>query len=698
MKASLPRRRSADAELTELRARLDEAEQTLEAIRSGRVDALVVQTEGGERVFTLEGADHRYRRLVETMNEGAAMLDPSGTVLYCNGRFAAMLDAPLDTILGASLDRFVPPPAKRSIDAILKRGVGGTARTELQLMTAQGRLLPVFLSAAPNDDDGGGGVCLIATDLTEQRRSEEIVAAERLAASILDQAAEAIVVCDPSSRVLRASQSAHRLAIDNPLLQPFAACFPLERVDGGDARSLVSAALEGEGVSGVEVALNGGEKTASLLMSIAPLLAARGRIVGCVVSLVDISERKRAEVEHAALLARERQARGDAETANRMKDEFLATMSHELRTPLNAMLGWAATLRNKPDDAAAVERGLAIIERNARLQARLIEDVLDVSRIISGKLQLKFEAVETSSVVAAAIDVVRPAAEAKEIALDFAVDEKVSLVSGDPDRLQQIVWNLVSNAVKFTPRHGRIMIDVRIVHSNVRVRVSDSGSGIAANVLPHVFERFRQGDSSSTRSHGGLGLGLAIVRHLVELHGGTVTAESGGEGKGAEFTVTLPVRATLAPPPEAVTSAKGDRAVLARAASSPRLDGLRALVVDDDDDARELVREVLSQSGAIVITAASAKDAMDEIARVPPDVLVTDVGMPQTDGYALVRNVRALPADRGGRTPAVALTASAAAEDARRAIATGFQMHLPKPVEPSRLVVAVANLGGRTTD
>jgi signal transduction histidine kinase/ActR/RegA family two-component response regulator len=557
----------------------------------------------------------------------------------------------------------------------------------------------VHLSANASGDVTDA-LCVVATDLTDRQQMEEIVAEERLASSIFDQVAEAIVVCDQHGLILRASQAAHRLCGDNPLLRSFAATFPLSAPDGVPTPTpdeILARALAGRVVSGLELALsrNGGARR-SLLVSAAPLFSAQRRAVGCIITMTDISERKQVEEEKAALLAREQAARADAEAANRTKDEFLATMSHELRTPLNAMLGWAVMLRDKATDPELC-RGLAVIERNARSQTRLIEDLLDVSRIISGKLQIRLDPIELQVVAAAAVDVVRPAAEAKGIELHLRAEQEMPAVSGDADRLQQIVWNLVSNAVKFTPRGGSVWVDVSRRDSSVCLRVRDTGRGIGAELLPYVFERFRQADSSSTRTYGGLGLGLAIVRHLVELHGGTVVATSNGQDRGSAFSVHLPVRAIVrqAEPvgvpnvePESVRYSPGE----------PDLAGLRVLVVDDDDDARELVSELLRRSGAVVASASSAGEALEELHNDPPDVLVSDIGMPGVDGHGLVRQLRALPPERGGRTPALALTAYAGVEHARRALAAGFQRHLSKPADPAELMRIVANLGGRTSE
>jgi len=393
-------------------------------------------------------------------------------------------------------------------------------------------------------------------------------------------------------------------------------------------------------------------------------------------------------------------AKQQAEEANRMKDEFLATLSHELRTPLNAILGWAQVLRMGKLDEAASARALETIERNARAQAQLIADLLDVSRIITGKLRLDFQPVELRRIVEAALDSVRPAADAKGIRLSVTLGVLASPVLGDSDRLQQVVWNLLSNAIKFTPREGAVEVRLCQTGASAEVRVSDTGAGIRPDFLPYVFDRFRQAEGAITRTHGGLGLGLSIVRHLVELHGGTVEVESEGEGQGACFTVSLPVRTALsgckaggtAGEPQLVEGMDawgdswGDRELLR---------GLRVLVVEDEDDTRDLLVTTLEQCGAEVTAAASVAAALERLDEQVPDVLVSDLAMPEEDGYSLIRRVRARPSERGGEVPAAALTSYARAEDRARALAAGFQMHVPKPIDPSALVRMIADLAAK---
>jgi signal transduction histidine kinase len=384
--------------------------------------------------------------------------------------------------------------------------------------------------------------------------------------------------------------------------------------------------------------------------------------------------------------------RARAEEANRAKDDFLAVVSHELRTPLNAMLGWAHILRSGDLDERNRQRALEIIERNARAQTQLIEDLLDVSRITSGKLRLRVTPVDLRAVVEAAADAVRPAAEAKALSLSTHVDPEASALAGDADRLQQVVWNLLSNAVKFTPEGGRVRARATREGGHVVLRVDDSGAGIDPEFLPYVFERFRQAEMGATRRRAGLGLGLSIVKHLVEMHGGTVSAESEGEGKGASFAVRIPLAPARPERPFHPRAPAPDPAAALR--SPPELEGLRVLVVDDEPDARDLMRSILERCKMLVETAADAEEGFYLLCSSRPDLLVSDVAMPGGDGYAFVRRVRELPSDGGGRTPAVAVTAFARSEDRTRALLAGYNHHLPKPVEPGELVAVIASVMG----
>jgi PAS domain S-box-containing protein len=417
---------------------------------------------------------------------------------------------------------------------------------------------------------------------------------------------------------------------------------------------------------------------------------------GILVILRDVSERKRAEEEKTQLLASERSARSAAERASRMKDEFLATLSHELRTPLTAILGWAQILVSGRTTDAEMAQGLETIDRNARVQTKLVEDLLDMSSIISGKLRLDMQQLSPASFVEAAIETIQPTADAKGIRLARRLDPNVGPLRGDANRLQQVVWNLLTNAVKFTSEGGTIEVGLERVGSRLEITVADSGQGIPADFLPYVFDRFRQADATIRRKHSGLGLGLAIVKQLVELHGGMVRVQSEGEGQGAMFVVSLPLALshdrTGAPHSRDRMSA-ADSALDSKTVD---LSGLKVLVVDDEPDACRLIKWVLDECHAEVVTAASAAEAMPLIETARPDILISDIGMPDVDGYEFLRRIRALDPAHGGKVPAIALTAFARPEDRAHSLKVGFSVHVSKPIQPKALTAMVASLAGRT--
>jgi PAS domain S-box-containing protein len=433
--------------------------------------------------------------------------------------------------------------------------------------------------------------------------------------------------------------------------------------------------------------------------ALAPVMNAAGRVLFIAATGTDITHQRTLSDERERLLAAERSAREEAERASHLKDEFLATLSHELRTPLNAILGWTRILSESREEEDLAE-GLQTIERNARAQTVIIEDLLDMSRIISGKVRLEVKQIDLASIVHAAVDTTKPAADAKGVRVEMALDLPSGPMSGDGNRLQQVFWNLLTNAIKFTPRGGEVRVSIARVDSHVEVRVADTGEGIAPEFLPHVFDRFRQADASTTRRHGGLGLGLSIVKQLVELHGGSVRVSSGGLGQGAAFIVALPVAALYRE-----SEAGSDRREPAAAPKlgelssiHGRIRGLRVLVVDDEPDARALIKRLLEGCHASVTTAASAEEAMRLLQDGKFDLLISDIGMPGEDGYSLIRRVRALGPERGGETPAIALTAYARGEDRVKAMTAGFQHHIVKPVEAGELITVIAALSPRRDD
>jgi PAS domain S-box-containing protein len=410
----------------------------------------------------------------------------------------------------------------------------------------------------------------------------------------------------------------------------------------------------------------------------------------------DITERKQMEGEREELLAREQTARRQAEEASRMKDEFLATVSHELRTPLNAILGWASVLQMNLADPGATTQAAETIERNARAQNQLIDDLLDISRIITGRMRLEVQSVDVPLIIQAAVNAIRPAAEAKDIRLQVVLDPNVGMVSGDPSRLQQIVWNLLTNAVKFTPKKGRIQVHLERINSHVEITVSDTGRGISPQFLPFVFDRFRQADSSFTRTHGGLGLGLSIVRQLVELHGGTVEAKSEGEGHGATFAVKLPIRISKELGRYTGTLESAEAPIQSDPSTPlPSLANLKLLIVEDEADARELLITILKECGADVQAVSTAAEGLTMLKEWEPDVLISDIEMPYEDGFSLIGKVRALADEEGGQIPAIALTAHVRDVDRLEALASGFDAHVGKPMEPLELITVIANLARR---
>ncbi len=508
--------------------------------------------------------------------------------------------------------------------------------------------------------------------------------------SILDHSGDCITVLKPDASIVlmnRPGISLMQLPTEGDWQrEPWSALWGREA--GPADQAIAAATTTGEGRFTANRTLPSGTSQWWDVI-VTPVRGEHGEVVRLVAIGRDISDQKRAEQERAALLASERAARSEAERAARLKDDFVSTLSHELRTPLNAILGWVGVLKldQKPETLA---KAIDVIDRNARRQSQMIDDLLDVGRIISGKLRLDVQQVNLASIVEEAVTSARPAADAKGVRL-VQVLGSAGTIQGDPGRLQQVIWNLVSNAIKFTPRGGQVQVMLRKVDSHVDVQVRDTGVGIRPELLPHVFQRFRQGDASSTRRQGGLGLGLAIVKNLVEMHGGSVDATSDGEGAGSVFTVRLPLASA-----DAKSDGRSDTLELVPAQFAALLEGVQVLVLDDEVDAREIVQRLLEDSGATVVTTGTAEDALSQLSHgLVPDVIVSDIGMPDQDGYEFMQRVRRL----GGpvsSVPAAALTALARLEDRKRALMAGYQSHLAKPVDPTELVATVASMTGRT--
>lgn len=505
--------------------------------------------------------------------------------------------------------------------------------------------------------------------------------------AIIESADDAIITKTLDGVITSWNKGAERIfgyTPDEAIGQPVSMLIPADHAD--EEPNIIARLRRGDRIEHYEtVRVRKDGTLVDISLTVSPIVGADGTILGASKIARDISEGKRAAKESERLYL-------EAQASNRLKDEFLATVSHELRTPLTSILGWASLLRSGKVPAAEVTKYLDTIERNARAQAQLIDDLLDVSRIISGKIRVDVRSLDPNSFIEAAIEAVKPAAEAKGIRLQKIMDTGVVSVSGDPVRLQQVVWNLLSNAIKFTPKGGRVQIRLERVNSHIEIIVSDNGMGISPEFLPYVFDRFRQADQRTTRHHSGLGLGLAIVRHLVELHGGSVRAESPGEGQGSTFTVQLLVSPVYESNDSEDRVHPAARDTLPSYECPDRLDGLRVLVVDDETDTQDLLRAGLDQCGAEVMTTGTAHEALEAMENSEFDVLISDIGMPGQDGYDLIRLVRALPAESGGKIPAIALTAYARTSDRMQALRAGYQMHLPKPVELVELVAVVASI------
>jgi PAS domain S-box-containing protein len=643
-----------------------------------------------------EVASKEWRLLVESVADYAIfMLDPAGRVVTWNRGAQAIKGYAALEIIGRHFSQFYSQAdlddrkPERELEAAREHGrvedEGWRLRKDGSPFWAN-----VVITALRDDSGTLVGFAKVTRDLTERRRAEEELrrSEERFRLLIDGVKDYALYMLDPEGRVSTWNSGAERMkgyAPEEIIGRSFEAFFSAEdRQSGRPVRELAEARDQGRfEEEGWRIRKDGTRFWANVVLT--PIRDARGELVGYAKMTRDLTARRAAE-ETAHSLVREQAAREAAEEANRLKDEFLATVSHELRTPLNAVLGWASLLLDRGGDASTA-KGLEAIHRNARAQARIIDDILDVSRIITGKLRVDAKPTDLTRICLEAIEVVRPSAMAKGISIGFG-DAAPAVVLGDPERLRQVAWNVLSNAIKFTERGGSVAVHVERSADEVVLVVRDTGRGIEPELLPHVFDRFRQGDSSSTRRFGGLGLGLAIVRHIVELHGGHASAESEGPGKGAVFRIAFP-RDPLTEPEE-----EGRAGAAVRAVAESALDALRVLVVDDDEDARDLIFTLLAGAGAVVETAASASAAFDAVGRFRPDVIVSDIGMPEEDGHSLLRRLVAL-AEPGRAIPAIALTAYTRAEDRKKALAAGFTAHLGKPVAPDDLVAAVAKLGAR---
>lgn len=658
-----------------------------------------------------ESDGERFRLLVQAVKDYAIfMLDPDGRVMTWNTGAKLLKGYRAEEIIGQHFSKFYQQEAlERDLPGHGLRVATATGRYEdegWRLRKDGSRFWANVVITAIRDESGTlRGFGKVTRDLTQRREHEQSLreSEERFRLLVEGVADYAIFMLDVNGYVVTWNAGAKRIKgyeADEIIGKHFRSFYPEEALSSGwPEHELRVAAAEGRFVDeGWRIRKDGQQFWA--LVTITALRDETGRLRGFAKLTRDLTERKRTEAlesssaEQLQLLSAERGARMAAQRAARIKDEFLATLSHELRTPLNAILGWTQILRRAGSPGTGeFTRGMEVIERNTRAQVRLIDDLLDLSRIMSGRFRLDVQQLSLIEVAQGAIDSVEPAAHTKNVRLERVLDPQGGVVSGDPGRLQQVFWNLLSNAVKFTPKGGRVQVLLQRVNSHVEFSVQDTGVGIRPGFLPHVFERFSQGDSSTHREYGGLGLGLAISKQLVELHGGQIQAKSLGEGQGATFVVTLPL--VIRPPKELServhpTSGEPDDSV-----PIPRLDGIRALVVDDEEDGAELIRRILENQGASVTTAASCAEALQLLDKSQPDVLISDIGMPGMDGYQFMRRLRAgEPGNR--RLPALALTAFARADDRKHAILAGYNAHLAKPFDMAELAIVVAGLLART--
>ncbi len=653
-----------------------------------------------------------FRLLVDSVRDYAIfMLDAQGCVQSWNRGAERIKGYKAEEIIGQHFSRFYPLEARQR----------GFPDYELRMAAEEGRFedegwrvrkdgstfwANVVITALRDSSGRLLGFGKVTRDLTQRREHEERVrqSEERFRLLVEGLAEYALYMLDPNGYVATWNNGAERMTgykSDEILGRHFSRFYPPEVAGSGwPEHELELARANGRYEDeGLRVRSDGSTFWANVVIT--ALRDESGRLRGFAKLTRDLSERRRAEslaangAQREQLLEAERTARIEAQRIARMKDEFLATLSHELRTPLNAILGWTQVLRSpEGQKAAELQHGLEVIERNARAQVQLVDDLLDVSRILAGRMRLDVQRVGLIEIMRSAIESVRPAAQAKGVRLESILDPRDGVVSGDPGRLQQIVWNLLSNAVKFTPKGGRVQVRLERVDSQVEISVADTGIGIPQKFLPYVFDRFSQHDSTASRRYTGLGLGLAISKQLVELHGGTIQAKSPGEGQGSTFSVTLPLMIA-----HEQTDSEGrvhkTHPAPAESVLLPSLEGVRVLVVDDEADARELIERILSNHGAEVTVAASAEEALGILQAKRPDVLLSDVGMPGMDGYQLMRRIRAAET-KEQRLPALALTAFARAEDRKRVMLAGYQSHLAKPFDVAELVLVVAGLMNRT--
>jgi PAS domain S-box-containing protein len=634
-------------------------------------------------------ASAQLQAIVGAIDDAVITTDADARITGWNHGAERMFGHTHAEVTGRGFDLIVPEAHADQYRAAVQQARDGDIIRDLDAFyrSKGGELLHVMVVIAPMRGVDGtiAGFTHIVRDVTQRDYAER--AARRLAA-IVESSDDAIVSKDPTGIVTswnRAAETMFGYTASEMIGQSIRRLIPADRQREED--TVLEHIRRGERVNHFETLRRRKDGTlVPISLTVSPIHDNKGRVVGASKIARDVTDQKRAENERARLYA-------EVQEAGRLKDEFLATLSHELRTPLNAILGYARMIRLGLVNGDKLTRAVETVERNASSLNQIVEDILDVSRIISGKLRLHVTPVDLAVVVHDAIEAVIPAATAKDVRIEQQLDPDTGRIAGDPERIQQVIWNLMSNAVKFTPRGGLVRVHLVRADTNVHITVADTGIGIPKEFLPYIFERFSQEDAGTTRERGGLGLGLAIARHLVEMHGGTIQAQSGGVGAGTTFTVSIPLMVThhdahVRPHPHGVASTD-------EPAQVPNLEGIRVLAVDDDRDALRLVKEVIEAAGALAATAHSAAAAIEMIEAVRPDVLIVDIGMPRVDGFQLIAEVRARE-DVFRNIPAAALTAYARSEDRTKALRSGFQLHLAKPIDPGELLAAVASLAHRT--
>jgi PAS domain S-box-containing protein len=692
-----------------------------EIVGASKIARDVTDRRRAERAFAEQ--QEWFRVTLASIGDGVITADRDGQVTYMNAVAERMTGFSLSEAKGNPLRtifRLIHETTREPIDdpyamVVERRALFGPANQRL-LVAKDGSECPVEENVAPIVDGQNKTIGAVVgfRDVSERRRAEAAIAEQReWFETTLVSIGDAVIATDIRGHITFMNPVAEHMTGWKTVEARGRDCSVVFNivnenthapVENPVARVLREGVIMGLANHTLLIARDGRQHPID--DSAAPIRGADGRISGAVLVFHDIGERRVAERERQAaerereqLLQSERAARAEAERANRLKDQFVATVSHELRTPLNAIIGWTDVLKTTPPDAPTLARALSVIERNARIQALLVSDLLDMSRIVSGKLTLELRLVNLGEVVDAAMETVRPAADAKGVTLACNIDAGIASLVGDPARMQQIVWNLLSNAVKFTPAGGEVRVDVTRADAGVRITVVDTGAGISAEFLPYLFDRFRQADASTSRRYGGLGLGLTIVKQLVELHGGTVRAESAGEGRGATFVVELPSDSETRE--ELQYESNGGRASLApggAAAIAATLNGLRVLVVEDEPDAREVVERLLSEAGCRVTAVDSVERAMKALTESRPDLLVSDIGLPAKDGYSLIQQIRESERAEIASLPAIALTAFVRTEDRNRAYRAGFQAHLAKPLDPAELIATVAGFASLVRD